>query len=245
MSKVVLIPGAYSSKHTWNYFKDQLPKNADVLLPEYCCEHPLDKVVDDLAKFVAENNPSKEDVMLVGHSLGGVISFALADKIPEVKKVVAIASPFGGIMISRWMNHVSFTMSALTTFANQIPYLKQRTTDGINAYRTFWCNIHPDNSVLREVRSKPLECESVVFVMEHKGMNIWLEPSDGTVTVKSQMGLGDRKNLTYVKVEGNHMDGVLNSTVATAASNFLFPRPVSFPFFPQRKEKVLTDQLVS
>jgi pimeloyl-ACP methyl ester carboxylesterase len=196
--KLVIIPGAYSSPIMWMYFKAEMPKDIESIYLDYNPELPLS---DILASFEKKLSSITDDIIVVGHSLGGVLAVLLAERCKQVKKVVTIAAPFGGILISRWMCYVSMMFT---------PFNK------------LWDNTHPDNKLLREIRNDDaLTTPMIVYTVETQNSTMWFEPSDGIVTLHSQKALGDKKNITYKKVFCTHADAMMHPDIIVDINDLL------------------------
>jgi pimeloyl-ACP methyl ester carboxylesterase len=187
--KLVLIPGAYSSPIMWMYFKAEMPKDIESIYLDYNPELSLE---DILHSFEKKLNGITDDITVVGHSLGGILAVLLAGRCKQIKKVITIAAPFGGILISRWMAYVSLM---------------------ITPFNKLWNNTHPDNKLLRQLRDNELPAPVLVYLVETQNSTMWFEPSDGVVTLYSQKALGDKKDITYKKVYCTHADGMMHPDI--------------------------------
>jgi pimeloyl-ACP methyl ester carboxylesterase len=184
--KLVIIPGAYSSPIVWTYFSAEMPKNIETIYLEYSPEIPLEEILKSFQKKLSEVN---DDVIVIGHSLGGVLSLALSHRCNKVKKLITIAAPFGGVTLSRGMVYVSMFM---TPFNN------------------LWRNTHPENKILVDIRGKDPIIDTTAFIVETQNSTMWFEPSDGVVSVSSQKALGSKKNLRYENIYCTHADAMLH-----------------------------------
>lgn len=195
--KLVLIPGAYSSPIMWMYFKAEMPKDIESIYLDYNPELPLKDILDSFEKKLSNVT---DDILVVGHSLGGVLAVLLAERCKQVKQVVTIAAPFGGVLISRWMCYVSMM---------------------VTPFNKLWDNTHPDNKLLKEVRSNESIIPLLAYIIETQNSTMWFEPSDGVVTLYSQNALGDKKNITYKKVFCTHADAMMHPDIIKDISDLL------------------------
>jgi len=187
--KLALIPGAYSSPITWAYFKKEMPEEIEKIYLDYNPELPIEDIVKSFEKKLKD---VEDDIILVGHSLGGILALSLAQRCKKISKVVTVATPFGGIFISRWMIWPSWFFTPLNSL---------------------WRNTHPDNKMLKRIRNREPRVPATCFVVETKNSTMWFEPSDGVVTVHSQSVLEDKKNINHKKIYCTHADSILHQDV--------------------------------
>jgi pimeloyl-ACP methyl ester carboxylesterase len=82
---VVLLHGFGADSSTWNDYATVLEKDYTVILPEYATLSYL-KTIEDYADFVHEQLVEKgiEKCAVIGHSMGGYIALAFAEKYPQM-----------------------------------------------------------------------------------------------------------------------------------------------------------------
>ena len=82
---LVLLHGFGADSSTWNDYATVLEKEYTVILPEYATLSHL-KTIEDYADFVHELLLEKgvEKCAIVGHSMGGYIALAFAEKYPQM-----------------------------------------------------------------------------------------------------------------------------------------------------------------
>ena len=82
---VVLLHGFGADSSTWNDYATVLEKEYTVILPEYSRLSHL-KTIEDYADFVHELLVEKEveKCAIIGHSMGGYIALAFAEKYPQM-----------------------------------------------------------------------------------------------------------------------------------------------------------------
>ena len=82
---VVLLHGFGADSSIWNDYATVLAKEYNVILPEYAQLSHLE-TIEDYADFVHEQLVEKgvEKCALIGHSMGGYISLAFAEKYPQM-----------------------------------------------------------------------------------------------------------------------------------------------------------------
>lgn len=99
-STFVLVHGAWQGPYVWSYVKDKLEKNGQRVIVVELPAHgddttsPATVSIDVYRDKVIEAiSHLQEPVVLVGHSMGGVVVSAVAEKIPgQIKKLVYIGA---------------------------------------------------------------------------------------------------------------------------------------------------------
>jgi pimeloyl-ACP methyl ester carboxylesterase len=91
---IIWLHGAYSASDSFNYFRDNRDWGPEVIV-EYDANGDLIAITEEIKKRIEKR--TKEPVNLIGHSLGGVIAVALANKGLPVNKIITISAPFGGL----------------------------------------------------------------------------------------------------------------------------------------------------
>jgi predicted alpha/beta hydrolase family esterase len=100
---VVFIHGASSTPRSFAYLKHRLEVVGAVDVA-YDDAKPAEEVVDELVQAL---EPSPAPATLIGHSLGGVIAVAAAQRSSKVDRVVTLASPLGGCPEATFLRFVS------------------------------------------------------------------------------------------------------------------------------------------
>jgi pimeloyl-ACP methyl ester carboxylesterase len=185
------IHGANSTPASFNFIRDQLPRHESI---DYSYGHtePLQRVVD---RMVARaNDPSSaRPIYLVGHSLGGVIAAAVAQRSDRVEKVATIAAPFGG-------SNVAALMRWLTPCQ-------------------LFEDIHPNAAIMSAIRRAPPLRNCLSIVTTSGGTPLMSEENDGVVSVASQIAL---KGPMYLRTPSNHFESLLSLEVIDLLNSFLF-----------------------
>jgi esterase/lipase len=173
--KIVTIHGAFSSPHVFNYIK-HTTQNATFVDFSYQDRYKdVSNVIEDCNEFI--NNEDSE-VILMGHSLGGIIgSNLLSNK--NVKGLVTIASPIAGIKINFYASTFFFKQTfvqEITPFSPTIVSCKENL----------------------DLTSKPVN-----HIITTKGYSPFMHTdNDGVITVESQ--IYGNNNSTYI--QANHHD---------------------------------------
>lgn len=95
--KVAYIHGAKSTRRSFNYLVELLPEHEPVFV-EYLSSTPLEQNIKTVTKRLLKEEPDA----IIGHSLGGVIGAFAKLKMPHTR-MVAIASPFGGVFMANFL----------------------------------------------------------------------------------------------------------------------------------------------
>lgn len=142
---------------------------------------------------VEDRMKDDSDAIIIGHSLGGVLSVALSQRCPQVKKVVTLGAPFGG-------SHIASVMRWL-------------------APNSFMNDIYPQSRLLTGIRTKALTVPVFSIVTTGGRSPLIPEPNDGVVSVSSQRYLSGPQ---YVERNVNHFECLLDPETATMISEFLW-----------------------
>jgi len=131
-------------------------------------------------------------VVLVGHSLGGVVSMNAACEAEGVCGVVTLASPLGGAKAAQYLRWLfnSALLDDLSPYSTNI-----KTTLG---------------------RTPPCPVRSIVTV--GGALPFMNEPNDGVVTVESQTAM---RGPEYISVNTNHFEVLLSDDVVTLIREFI------------------------
>jgi pimeloyl-ACP methyl ester carboxylesterase len=186
MASIWYVHGFCASNQSFNWLQHQLPHTARFF--SYTLNESATSCIDRLTEQLAAET---EPVVLVGHSLGGVISRVCASRCANVSQLVTICAPFGG------MQHAGFMalLSNIPVFGEMRYY----------------------SSLLREMRASTIIIPHLAIVASY-GLPILTEPNDGVITVASQTALPD---LTYLNFPMNHFEVLMSPEVALAINGFI------------------------
>lgn len=190
MRSIWFIHGAHSSPRSFAWLKEHLPHHHGFDV-EYGHSRTVLTVVDALAARLRQET---KPVVLIGHSLGGLIALNLAHRLPgQVGKVVTLASPLGGVgaaTVLRWM----------------IPH-------------PLLADIHPSSPLDSQVRHRAPPVPTLSLVATAGRSPLLAEPNDGVVTVSSQTCLDGP---VYVEVPVNHFEILLAKNTVDCIVDFVF-----------------------
>lgn len=175
------IHGAWSSPACFNYLRDKLKDKYKTVSASYDCQQQsLDDIIKTIKKTLYDLTEFDDNVIVVGHSLGGLLSLCL-EKEKRVKRVITIAAPLDGIHMNKMVEwYLAFKSPILHHIVSNSIFIK---------------NIHTDQY------TKPID----IFVATRGYNPMMNEPNDGVVTVEAQENwVPDTATITYV--EATHFD---------------------------------------
>lgn len=179
--KICYIHGLNSSRRSFAYVASQLTEdgpNGDVLI-DYNSRQPLEDSVRQVLRFV----PKDEPVILVGHSLGGVIAALIAQRAKaNITKLVTISAPLGGSKFAAFARWVASGIPLLGDITTTSPAIVELKTGKI---------VIPTLSIISTGGSLPTSSE----------------PNDSVVSVSSQRALASAKK---VEINANHFEILLH-----------------------------------
>lgn len=197
MSKNIwYLHGAHATSRSFNWLRRELPSH-ESFAPEYITQSPIRSVLNGL---VEEANRASEPFDIVGHSLGGVLAIAIAQKSTNVRNVVTIGSPFGGSEVASLMRW--FAPGSILE------------------------DIRPNSPMLQSVRGNwdKLKLTPLCIVTTGGGNPLMAGDNDGVITVDSQMALHGAK---YVFRDVNHFECLLDLEVAKLIEEHLWQTSMS------------------
>lgn len=188
MANVVYIHGAFATPVSFTRLVENLPGHF-AYYPQYTVDEELQKNIDRIAKEVAK----LDDPIIVGHSLGGVIGLSIANQIPDVKKVITIASPLGG----------SRTADIMKWFSTQ----------------NLFYDISTSSPVIKGLENRKNPCPVYSIVTTAGNNPMILEPNDGVVSIASQTKLSD---VQYIKMHFNHLEILMTDELTDVIHDLIF-----------------------
>jgi triacylglycerol esterase/lipase EstA (alpha/beta hydrolase family) len=178
MIKIWYIHGAKCSACTFNYFKTKM----NLFDSEDICYKMDEEMEDILERLTIKIEKEYLPVIIIAHSLGGVIAAKMLQRTNKIKKVITLSAPFGGlneVMLFYWLFNSSLYKELLPTgnFVKEI------------------CNFDYENRLI-----------SFVTI---DGSNPFISlPNDGVVTINSQKAIYTKND--YIEVPKNHFEILLD-----------------------------------
>ncbi|MHA2055086.1 MAG: esterase/lipase family protein [Candidatus Hodarchaeales archaeon] len=180
----VWIHGAFASHTSFNYLKGQMTCHNDLMI-NYDWNKDLVQVAKEIEDYIKIRTDG-EEIDLIGHSLGGVFAAILAHSDLNVRSLITLSAPFGGIEVNMfikwWFPFVIF---------EQMANLRE----------------HHD-----QLLGKRIDVPHVCFVSTKDGANpIFLgRPNDGVVSIESQRAM---EHANYIDVDVNHYEILMSEDV--------------------------------
>jgi alpha-beta hydrolase superfamily lysophospholipase len=187
--QLAYVHGFNSSHRSFNHLTSQLPAH-DAITVNYDSHQPLDASIAQVLKQLP-----KKPFVLIGHSLGGVISTLIALQKPElVQKLITISSPLAG----------SRAAGALKW---------------IPGYPKVLSDITPSSKLILAVESGKIDIPTLSIISTGGHLATSGEANDSVVTVSSQRALKFGKK---VEVKANHFEVLMHEKTIKHVRDFLF-----------------------
>ena len=186
---ICFIHGLNSSHHSFAYLAKELGAVAKI---DYNSYQSLALSVAQVVKQLPKNEP----LILIGHSLGGVIAMLIATAgTHDVQKVVTISSPLAG---SRAAVYARWVVPGLQVLGD----------------------ITPHSMYMKLIESAEPPCPVLSIVSTGGSLPTSNEPNDSVVTVASQKAL---KYAKKVEVKANHFEVLLHDKTIETVRKFVLP----------------------
>ena len=156
----------------------------------YTSHQPLEKSVAQVSRLLPKNEP----LILVGHSLGGIIATTIAlNETHDVRKLVTLSTPFGGSKFAYWARWLISGLPVLEDLTPQSP------------------------TIVRFAENK-VPCPMLSVITTGGALPWSTEPNDTIVTVASQNALKYGKK---VEVKANHFEVLLHERATEVVKKFI------------------------
>lgn len=188
MPQICYIHGLNSSHHSFTYISSELGSESKINYNSY---QPLADSVQQVLKQL----PSNDEIILVGHSLGGVIATLIAEAgVRNVERLITISSPLGGSKAAVFARWVMRGIPVLSDLAPQSKHIK----------------------TIAQIEQAPCPTLSIVSVGGSLPMSS--EPNDSVVTVASQKALKFAKK---VEIKASHFEVLQHNKTVDTIRNFI------------------------
>jgi pimeloyl-ACP methyl ester carboxylesterase len=189
---LVFLHGAWASPACFNFIRNCLPKHR-AILPEY----DFGPALYDTAKEVAYDINSQlktDEYILIGHSLGGVLSYRLALDDIRCKKLVAISAPFNGSV------HAA-------TAHNMINPWPPKT------------DLIPNSEFLSKLKTQEAKFKSLSLISTGGKMPMFNEPNDNVLTLSTQI---NSPIANQIQISTTHSEILQHEETVSQIQRFIF-----------------------
>lgn len=200
---ILYIPGAFSTHISFNYIHNSLPKHNKMVV-NYNSRFSLTSIIDS----IFNNFSSYKELNIIGHSLGGIIALQLKNRGLDVRKIVTICSPFGGISTEQ-----NILFHLLNTYSwNVLDYLTK-----IQDKKTFLENISTNHVEISSLKN--ISMKNIYSFVGCSGNALINEDNDGVVSVSSQTAL---TGPSYSFFNLNHFEVLLDESITQKIKTIFF-----------------------
>ena len=187
MGTICFIHGLNASKSSFAYLSKGIGGDPKI---NYTSHQPLEKSVLQVSKMLPKNEP----LILVGHSLGGIIAATIAlNETHDVRKVVSISTPFGGSKFAYWARWL----------ISGLPVLNDLT---------------PVSPAISRFVHEKIPCPMLSVISTGGALPWSTEPNDTIVTVASQIALKYGKK---IEVKANHFEVLMHEKTVEVIQKFV------------------------
>ncbi len=187
--KVVLIHGAGATPVSWATVAVRIP--ITFTIPTYNIHDSFDKIMKDVEKSIDD-----QPTIVIGHSFGGIVAYHLAQKHPNIKIGMSIATPWEGSVMAQigsmfWHNYQFFRN--IGKYENHIKFIRN------NPVNIPWTNVITTRGLFNN------EYDGVVSIASQRQ----LQPIDKIKTVE----------LNYTHNEVLHSEELIKEILNTIYSS--------------------------
>lgn len=186
---ILFIHGAGSSENSFNYIKSKLSTKDNLWCYSYDMNNSdIKQNIKEINSFI---NTKNKEIMVVGHSLGGILALGVVDNI-NVKKILTISAPLGGMLVAGIYGWV--------------------TTHSMCK------DLMPHSNVLTSIKRIVKQSNKPhTAIITTQGTPFFHEENDGVVLVNSQMAWDTPE---YIKISLNHFEVLMCDETVNIIGNF-------------------------
>lgn len=191
MKQIFYIHGANETATCFNYIKATLPEHEAIDI-DYDCHAPIIPTISKIIRNLAKT----KDLEFITHSYGGIIAVAMGYYHNSVRKIVSLASPFGGSEGANYLRFFFPTYGLFKNVSSNNPLVQEIAKRG---------TIVPTLNIIATVGYNPFSAAR----------------NDGVITIDSQRKLPGAK---HVEVPFNHFEVLLSDPVVQMVKEFLWDK---------------------
>src|SRR3954467_3262175 len=94
MADIIYVHGAGATAHSFTWLKSQLPLH-EAHYFNYDIDEGTESCLDRLTTMIVQQT---HPVVLIGHSMGGILCRAAASRVGNITRIITLCSPFGGMV---------------------------------------------------------------------------------------------------------------------------------------------------
>ncbi len=192
MKTIAWVHGLNSSHRSFSYLIDHLPEHNAVLV-NYDSHQPLKKSIGQVMRQL----PTDDDVILIGHSLGGLISAVISDMHKRISSMILISAPLAGSKaanIVRWIPGHPLVMDDIT----------------------------PSSQHIRFIRNYKSAIPTLSIISTGGHLKTTPEPNDSVVTIASQKALTFGAK---TEIKATHFEVLMHEEAIGLIHNHIFLNP--------------------
>ncbi len=177
---LVYIHGASATGESFNYIRKHIG-GKDIVV-----NYDSRNGFENNLKIMQEQLAPMNDIIFIGHSLGGIYSLHLANLLPkQTLGAVTLSTPYGGAEVADYVQYF-------------LPFSRLMR------------DIGPSSWVMKQANKIKIQHPWTNVVTVRGQSPFMIEPNDGVVTITSQKHHSD---MELIEIEYNHYEVVLNEKV--------------------------------
>lgn len=185
--QIIYIHGANATPASFNYIKQYI---GDGYLVSYDSQDGFKKNLAEMHEKIAQFN----DIVFIGHSLGGIYAFHLANLMPrKIRQGITLSTPYGGHELADYAKMFLPFNALLKDIGPSSWPIKEL---GNIENKWVWCNV-------------VTTCGNIPWTMG---------PNDGVVTLES---MKHRRDIELIAMECNHYEVLQNPATIEIIANRL------------------------
>lgn len=188
---IVYLHGLNCTHRTWNFISQNLPEHNAIIL-----DYKSTSRVEDSYASIISKIPKNTDVIIIAHSLGGLLGHLITTRKNDINvvKLITMSTPFGGSMIASFLRWIYPNYHVLK-------------------------DITPSCKITKEVKNGIIPCEFISFITTEGGTPYISGHNDGVVTISSQTAI---ESTSKIFVDVNHFEIIQDPRVVDVIRDLVF-----------------------